>query len=218
LFSSGNSLYLPFKYTKLPEIFQESNNKYSIVLGNIIDSRTKRIFGNERNYFGVLRNGYGIPIVACYSTIEQSIDTLITDLLKDALKINGYNLIFDDRNKKNPIMDIEVIDFFMDGYMGMNLKIELNIKMYSSDRSKMLFKKNFKYNYTYLLDDHASIKIALCQFLNTIYFNLINLFKLSFFEQAVKGQVINFLPEIVKINKDITSIDEIKSDKDPIIE
>ena len=98
-----------------------------IQIRNINDLR-EDIFGNKNiglDYIGNIRKGLGIPY-KCESTIN--IDIIFKSLFIEALKYAGFNATDYAQSDKTPVLDIDIIDCFMDGFSriyGIAVKVKL---------------------------------------------------------------------------------------------
>lgn len=106
-----------------------------IILRNINNKRPKNEGFEDLNLVGMIRDAYGIPTPI---KSETSIAFLFKSLITEALNYSGFEILSGEVDANTPILDVDIDNFIIDGYMIYSLNISIKIKLYSSQENRLL--------------------------------------------------------------------------------
>lgn len=210
-----NKFYFNYHYTKLPK---SDNIIGKIKLNKIknlrISDSTDDILVKDTNFIGNLRGPAGKPFpILTYK--HKELDVLFKDLIKNSLNYSGYEVLDMNSKESVPILNVDILDFYLDGYIGYGIFSKLDITLKHPDKQIILFRDTIEieigfalfdtygpmFNAINFLFDEISFRTAFLfqnkQFRNSV----LNLVPADIITLSFKGKKINKIPENFE-NKD----------------
>ncbi len=110
----------------------------AVVVGTVFNKRTEDNGGEGFNFIGKLRGGYGnaIPLKA---EQNRDLDIVLKEVAKVALEHTGYAT--EQAAGKFCRLDIDLLTFWCDGYMGYKIEADIVVKLVNSENGSILAKK-----------------------------------------------------------------------------
>jgi hypothetical protein len=111
----------------------------AVVVGTISNQRADENGGESFETLGKVRNAYGNPF-DLKAESGRDIDVLLREVVMASLEHVGYSS--DQAAGEFFRLDIDVLKFWCDGYMGYKIESELAVKLINSTNGKILAQKS----------------------------------------------------------------------------
>jgi hypothetical protein len=158
-----------------------------IIIGDIKNLREKARGSNSFENLGVLRVGStGIPVPQ-FTTQGRGLDLIIKSLLNDALLHSGYHVQMMAENTKIPVLETDIIDYWVDGFVGFAVMSKLRLRLLSSEKRSILLEKDFTEQTAFSIGDPlASYEEEYNKHLDEILKKIVEFFKSEEFNKSYK--------------------------------
>jgi hypothetical protein len=128
----------PLVNLQVEELAPGAMTRGSVVVGTVLNKRAEDIGSEGFNLIGKLRGTYGTPI---YLKAEENrdLDIVLKEVSKAALEHTGYST--KQVAGKFYRLDIDLLTFWCDGYMGYKIEAEIAAKLVDPENESVLVKK-----------------------------------------------------------------------------
>jgi uncharacterized lipoprotein YajG len=116
---------------------QAEVKKGSVIIGSINNLRPEKKGRQNFQIVGTVRGGFGNPF-ALNAQKEKTIDMALREAVTDALINAGYNVVTPAVKKDAPRLEVDVLKFWCDGYMGYNIDTAIVVKLINGASGKVL--------------------------------------------------------------------------------
>lgn len=110
----------------------------TVVVGTVLNKRAEDIGSEGFNFIGKLRGGYGNPI-PLKAERNRDLDVVLKEVAEAALEHTGYAT--EQTAGKFCRLDIDLLTFWCDGYMGYKIEAEIAAKLVDPENGSVLAKK-----------------------------------------------------------------------------
>jgi hypothetical protein len=107
-------------------------NRSQITVGDIVLKRPSERGGNDGSTIGRLRGGFGNPF-AIHTQKGKELGVVMQSVANTALQNLGPDVSAAQHNGAAPRLEIDVVDFWCDGYMAYNVKATINVRIIRSN-------------------------------------------------------------------------------------
>jgi hypothetical protein len=122
-----------------PLVKSDVQNGY-VSVGNVNNLRPESNGGQSFQLLGKVRGGYGNPF-SLNAEKGREIDVTLHEVMSDALLHTGYNVVTPADQKNALRLDIDVLEFWCDGYTGYNVTATIVAKLVDIKSGKSLAEK-----------------------------------------------------------------------------
>lgn len=120
----------------------------NILVKQFIDERNEK----DKPYIGNKRNGFGMVLGHIGAPADVKIENLLTEFFVEALREAGYNAVIETSKSDttstsrnyNAILEGRIRTFWLDLYMAVWHKVEVNIRLLDYDTKKPLWEKDIE--------------------------------------------------------------------------
>ena len=154
----------------------------SVVVGTV---NNKRANNESFELIGRVRGGYGNPFTL-KTEPGREIDVLLREVAKASLEYTGYSS--DQAAGKSTRLDIDVLKFWCDGYMGYKIEAGIEVKLINAIDEKILAQKSINVQKGFPLGygTYSPMHKAFDEVINDIQMELVAFMKSEEFRTAAK--------------------------------
>lgn len=113
-------------------------NKGNVVVGTVFNKRAEDYGAEGFDFIGTLRGGYGNPF-DLKTESGRDLETVLKETAKAALENSGYST--DPADRKSLHLDMDLLDFWCDGYTGYKVYASIEAKLVNPANRKVLARK-----------------------------------------------------------------------------
>ena len=113
-------------------------NKGTVAVGTVFNKRAEGFGAEGFDFIGTLRGGYGNPF-DLKTKSGRDLETVLKETAKAALENSGYST--DPVDGKSLRLDIDLLDFWCDGYTGYKVYASIVAKLVNPANGKVLAQK-----------------------------------------------------------------------------
>ncbi len=145
----SNSFLLNFDFIEItrPESIKDKGN----IFINVKNIRSSEDLTTDILYENNKFIGYMMKNQLILTHQNNSIDKIFSKIIGNSLEFNGYNVLDKKPDGTAPILEVEITDFYLDGFIGYGIFIDYNLILKSDDGKKELLKGSFKTEIGYSL-------------------------------------------------------------------
>ncbi|MBI5635001.1 MAG: hypothetical protein HZA15_16150 [Nitrospirae bacterium] len=174
---------VPAVSMKYEELAKGDIHRGSVVVGTVSNKRPDAN-GNSFDLVGRVRGGYGNPF-ALKTEPGKEIDVLLREVAEASLKHTGYTS--EQVAGKSSRLDIDILKFWCDGYMGYKIWAEIEVKLINSTDGKTLTQKNINVQKGFtLIGSYGPMHMAFDEVINGVQKELVAFMQSEEFQAAVK--------------------------------
>ena len=111
--------------------------KGSVIIGSINNLRPEHYGQQNFQIVGNVRGGFGNPFTL-NAPKEKTIDMALREAVTDALINVGYNVVTPAEKKDAPRLEVDVLEFWCDGYVGYKINTAIVVKVINGASGKVL--------------------------------------------------------------------------------
>jgi uncharacterized lipoprotein YajG len=161
-------------------------NRGSVVMGKINNKRPANE-GATFDVVGRVRGGYGNPFTL-KTEPGREVDVLIKEVAQEALKHTGY--FADQASGKSLLLDIDVLKFWCDGYVGYKIWAGIEVKLINPVDGTALLQKNINVQKGFaLIAGYSPMHKTFGEVINEIQKELVIFMQSDEFQTAVKKTI-----------------------------
>jgi hypothetical protein len=164
---------------------QAEVKKGSVIIENINNQRPPDRGRQTFHLVGRLRGGFGNPI-ALNTDANKPIDIALREAVADALINGGYDVVTPAENKDAPRLEVDVLEFWCDGYMGYRIDTAFVVELISGTTGKVLAQKEFNVARGFaIVAGYGPMHQAFVEVMNDITWELVSFITSDAFQKAV---------------------------------
>jgi hypothetical protein len=164
---------------------QASVKKGSVIIDSINNQRPPERGRQDFHVAGRLRGGFGNPI-ALKTAANKPIDIALREAVTDALINGGYDVVTPAENKDAPRLQLDVLEFWCDGYVGYRIDTAFVVELISGTSGEVLAQKEFNVARGFaLVAGYGPMHSAFDEVMNDITWELVSFITSDAFQKAV---------------------------------
>lgn len=183
-------LLLSFLSACIPKMDMKSDSlakmdaqRGTVVVGEVNNKRLKDYGGQSFGRLGILRGGYGNPF-DLQTQEGREINTVLREVATNVLEHSGYTVVGTD--KQGARLDIDVIRFWCDGYIGYKVEANLAAKLVDPLDGKVLAQREINFERGFSLSTPSKTREAFDVAIQEIQKQLLAFIQSNEFKAAVK--------------------------------
>lgn len=162
-------------------------NKGSVVVGTVLNKRAEGYGGEGFDFIGTVRGGFGNPF---HLTTKpgRDLETVLKETARAALEHTGYSI--DPVDGKSLRLDIDLLDFWCDGYIGYKIYATIEAKLVNPTNGNVLAQKKINVEKGFSLNlSYGQMHEQFDNEINDIQKELVEFMQSQEFRNAVKMQL-----------------------------
>lgn len=159
-------------------------NRGSVIVGTVSNKRADDNGGKSFESIGKVRGGYGNPF-ALKTEPGREIDVLLREVAASSLAHTGYSA--EQTTGKSSRLDIDVLNFWCDGYTGYKIEAEIAVKLMNPINGKILVQKGIKVQKGFsIIASYSPMHDAFNEVINDIQKEVVAFMQSEEFQAAAK--------------------------------
>jgi uncharacterized lipoprotein YajG len=156
---------------------QAEVTKGSVIIESINNLRPENYGQQNFQIVGVVRGGFGNPFTL-NAPEEKTIDMALREAVTDALINVGYNVVTPAAKKDAPRLEVDVLEFWCDGYVGYKINTAIVVKLINGASGKVLAQREINVSRGFaIIAGYSPLHQAFNEVMNDITWEFVSFIK-----------------------------------------